>query len=119
LPWLDCYDIDSTLASLSAAIGTESAVLERVLCDYDSTRSGSGEDPEVRTPRDVLEQLGTTDSGVAERLAGAYCFHGTRVLDPETIRKCGLLPTTRIVEELWATLRQLVHDEINDQSSAG
>jgi hypothetical protein len=83
-------------------------VLERVLCEYDDGASDSSEAPEVRTQRGVLEQLGTTDSRVAERLAGAFYFHATRVLDQDSFRRRGIRPLGDMMEDIWATLRLLV-----------
>jgi hypothetical protein len=82
--------------------------LERALLDYNEERWASrSEDPHVRTPREVLEQLGTDVESVSERLAGAYCFHGTRVLDPQVFFQRGVAPRAEMLTEIWATLREL------------
>jgi hypothetical protein len=92
MAWLDCHDLDSTLASLADAIGTTASTLEQALRDYDDGRfAGAAEDPWQLMPREILQSLGTDVSLVVERLDGAYYFHGTRAIDPETFRRRGIL----------------------------
>jgi hypothetical protein len=119
MAWLDCRDLDSTLASLADAIGTTASTLEEELRNYDDSRfAGASEDPWLLMPREILQSLGTDVSTVVERLDGAYYFHGTRAIDPETFRRRGILPLDQMVDEVWSTLRALVRDEISNQDWA-
>jgi hypothetical protein len=95
--WLDCHDVGSALASLAAAIGTDQTKLEHTLLDYDEEPWASHfEAPEEQTPREVLGHLGSDVDSVAERLAGAYCLHGTRVLE-----RCDARAATRGAGGQW------------------
>jgi hypothetical protein len=51
---------------------------------------------------------------VRERFDGAY-FHGTRALDPESIRRRGLLPLDAMLDEIWATLRKFAGERTDDE----
>jgi hypothetical protein len=106
--WLDCHDVDSALTSLAAAIGASALELEQALLNYDDDRWAlrPNEAPEDQTPLDVLEHFGTDVDHITERLAGAYCFHGTRVLDPQVFFRRGILPLDAMLEEIWAALRE-------------
>jgi hypothetical protein len=116
VPWLDCHDLDSTLASLASASGTTPAELGRALRDHNETRfEEATEDPWQLMPREVLERVGTDVEMVAGSFDGAYYFHGTRAVDLEVFRRRGILPLAQMVDEIWATLRELVDDEISDE----
>ena len=118
--WLDCHDVDSALTSLAAAIGASALELEQALLNYDDDRWALRPDeaPEDQTPLDVLEHFGTDVDLVTSCLAGAYCFHGTRALEPRAFRTRGILPLDQMLDEIWATLRGLGRDGLNDQEWA-
>jgi hypothetical protein len=44
------------------------------------------------------------------RPAGAYYFHGTRVIDPDDFARRGILPLDQVLESIWSTLSGLVLD---------
>jgi hypothetical protein len=113
---LDCHDYHVALASLADAIGTTPSNLANALGEYDESRLESrDEDPWALMPRDVLEEFGADVDAVTGRFDGACYFHGTRALDPEAFKRRGILPLDQMVEELWATLRELAGEEITDQ----
>jgi hypothetical protein len=117
--FLDCYDLASTVRSLSDAIGTEPVELRRALEDFDeSCFVRATEDPWRLMPRELLLGLGGDVDGVVGRLEGAYYFHGTRAVDPDTFRLRGILPLDQMLEELWATLRELAADDTSDEEWA-
>jgi hypothetical protein len=119
MPWLDSHDLDSMLASLADAIGTTPGELERALRGYNERRfEEAREDPWELMPREVLERFGVDVETVAGRFDGAYYFHGTRAVDPDAFRWRGILPLDQMLEELWATLRELAGDEISDEDWA-
>lgn len=119
MPYLDCHDLDSTLASFAGAIGITPAELERALREHDEARfEEAAEDPWQLMPREALERFGVDVETVARRFSGAYYFHGTRAIDPEAFRRRGILPLDQMVDELWATLRDLADDEISDEDWA-
>jgi hypothetical protein len=116
LPRLDCYDIDSTVASLAQAIGASSAELKRALRKYDDVVfEEATDDPWRLMPREVLERFGADVHSVVERFDGAYYFHGTRAIDPESFRHGGILPLDQMLEELWLTLRELAGPKTSDE----
>lgn len=112
--WLDCHDVDSTLASLTAAARIDRSELEQALLTYDEGSFDSSEDPEACMPREVLEQCGSSLADTDERFRGAFYFHGTRAIDPSTFSTRGILPLNGMVEELWLMLRQFAA-ELSDR----
>jgi hypothetical protein len=108
VPWRDCRDLDSTVGSLADAIGTTSAELARALREHDEGRfEEAADDPWELMPREVVERFSADVATVAGRFDGAYYFHGTRAVDPVAFRRRGILPLDQMLEELWATLREL------------
>jgi hypothetical protein len=118
VPWLDCDDLDSTVASLANVIGVTSAELELALEEHEPRFEEAAEDPWQLMPCEVLERFGADVETVARRFDGAYYFHGTRAVDPEAFRRRGILPLDQMLEELWATLRELAADGISDEDWA-
>jgi hypothetical protein len=113
MPWLDCHDLDSTVDSLADVIGASSGEVERVLEEHDEARfDDTAEDPGLLMPRDVLGHFAADLDTVAGRFDGAYYFHGTRAVDPKAFSLRGILPLDQVLEELWATLRELARDEV-------
>jgi hypothetical protein len=115
---LDCYDVDSTLASFTATVGAGADEITSALIDYDESRFDGSEEPYKRMPREVLALFGTDPDTVSDLLAGAYYFHGTRAIDPESFRALGILPLDAVLEEIWATLRELAHECRDDAWAA-
>lgn len=66
-------------------------------------------------PREVLQRFGTDVEPVASSFDGAYYFHGTRAVEPEAFWRRGILPLDQMLEELWATLRELAGGDISDK----
>jgi hypothetical protein len=60
-------------------------------------------------PREVPEQFGTTVDDA--RFGGAYYFHGTRVRDPGSFLRQGILPLDQMVEQIWSMLYEFVCEE--------
>jgi len=113
--WLDCHDCEAALASLAEAIGTAASELAVALSDYDELRfENVAEDPWERMPREVLGRFRVGVEALADRFDSAYYFHGTRAIDPDGFRVRGILPLGQMVEELWATLRELAGDDVTD-----
>lgn len=56
-------------------------------------------------PRRVLERF----SSDVDRLQfdGTCYFHASRVLDPVSFRRRGILPFPAVIDEIWETLREL------------
>jgi hypothetical protein len=116
---LDCHDLGSALASLAAAIGTAPAQLERALRDHNEARfEEASEDPWHLMPREVLERFGVDVETVAGRINGAYYFHGTRAVEPDSFLRRGILPLDQMVDEVWPTLRALAGGDVSDEEWA-
>jgi hypothetical protein len=109
LNWLDCTSMTTTLTSIATVAGVETLQLQRAIDDFDESRfDDRSEDAYVRMPREVLSTLGCDLDSV--HIDGALYFHGTRVLDPEAIRREGLLPLDRMIEQIWEMLFGLTRD---------
>ncbi|MBB4661565.1 hypothetical protein [Conexibacter arvalis] len=100
---LDCFDSASTLASIGRAIGVEPDHLADAIHRYDSARLADY--PYEDVALSVLTDLGTDLSQA--RFDGACFFHGTRVVNPSTFRRRGLLPLDVMLDETWQVLRIL------------
>jgi hypothetical protein len=115
MPWLDCHDYEAALASLAEAIGATPSELGTALGEYEESRlENAAEDPWELMPREVLGRFHAGVETVADRFDGAYYFHGTRAIDPDAFRVRGILPLDQMVEELWATLRELAGNDVTD-----
>lgn len=114
---LDCHDVNSTMRTIAGALGFPASLLAEVIVGYDESRLNvQFGDPWELMPHEVLEQFGTQPSGV--RFERACYFHGTRMLDPDALRRHGILPLDEVVEEMWANLRKLASNEnIDDEWS--
>jgi hypothetical protein len=109
---LDCHDLETAIASLAHAIRVSPAELEQALRQYDGHRlTDYSEDPELRMPSEILATLGSALERV--ELSGAYYFHGTRAVRPESFRERGVLQLGAMLEEIWATLFRLVAGEVS------
>ena len=114
--WLDCRDVDSSVASLAGAIGITPAELEEALLEHDEFKFATPgeEDPRVAAPREFLALFDVDIEIVAEGFDGAVYFHGTRAFAPTVFHQRGILPLDQIVEELWTRLRGLAGDDVSD-----
>jgi len=107
---LDCKDVDTALASLAEGLAVDVEELRASLLAYDeSCLADSSEDPYVRLPRELLDGLGRGAETVS--FDSAFYFHGTRVTDPDSFYRDGILPLDDVIERLWAGLFELVRDE--------
>jgi hypothetical protein len=107
---LDCQDVETALASLAEALAVDVEELRASLRAYDESRfADSSEDPYARLPRVLLEGLGRDPDTVS--FDSAFYFHGTRVTDPESLYRDGILPLDDVIDRLWAALFELVRDE--------
>jgi hypothetical protein len=105
---LDCHDLDTALKCLAGLLETSVEELGAAVSGHDESRFDGTEDPFVRMPNDVAEVVGANLEAI--QLAGAYYFHGTRVVDPSAFKDRGILPLGALVESIWSTLGELVQD---------
>jgi len=107
---LDCQDDQTALASLAEALAVDVEELRASVLAYDESRfADSSEDPYVRLPRELLEGLGRDAETIS--LDSAFYFHGTRVPDPDSFYRDGILPLDDVIGRVWAALFELVRDE--------
>jgi hypothetical protein len=106
---LDCYDVETALASLAEALAVDVEELRAALLAYDEPRfTDYWDDPYARLPRELLEGLGRDAETVS--FDSTFYFHGTRVIDPKGFSREGILPLGDMIDRLWATLFDLVRD---------
>lgn len=100
---LDCRNSETALETLSAAVGVDTSRLQREIVSY--SQRAIEEDPAADFPRDVLAHVGADIASVA--FDGVWCFHGTRVFQPERLRSEGVLPLAKAIEQIWVDLQPL------------
>jgi hypothetical protein len=107
---LDCQDVETALASLADELAVGIDELRASLLAYDESRfADSSQDPYVRLPRELLEDLSRDVETVS--FDCAYYFHGTRAIDSDSFYRDGILPLDSMIDRLWAELFELVRDE--------
>jgi hypothetical protein len=105
---LDCHDLKTALATLESLLDIVVEELSEALVSHDESRFDGTEDPFKRMPNDVANALGANLE--LAHPAGAYYFHGTRVVDPDSFVRRGILPLGQMVDSIWSTLGDLVRD---------
>lgn len=113
---LDCGDVHSTAASLSAALGVSSRSLVRAIKSYDGPRLESGllESPFEMMPRQLLGEFGASMETTLRAFVGASYFHGTRSPNPRAFAVDGILPLGSVLDAIWSHLRGLAGRDISD-----
>jgi hypothetical protein len=96
---LDCFDVDTAVASLAAGAGVRPV---RV-CSVIDGMTGDLLHEERILVESVSKALGVD---LARRFTTVRYFHGTRTLRPESFWERGLLPAQEALEDLWRDLRE-------------
>ncbi len=107
---LDCETFDTTLRSVADAINRPTSTLLNLLRRFDPA-SVAGPDPLESTAPVLLRPLGLKLSDV--RFTAVYYFHGTRVADPESFLRDGILPLTGMLDRIWSALYELWADRMS------
>jgi hypothetical protein len=114
---LDCHDQQTTLATLSAAVGVAPRTLVAALRNFDdAVLENCEDDPAMVMPRKVLGSVGVDITSVP--LAGAHYFHGTRSTNPADFHRDGILPLNLVVERIWTTLHELLRGDCSSDEWA-
>jgi hypothetical protein len=110
--FLDCHDVDTAATSLAAILGVPVDRLLWSLRECDAISADARlEDPAVTRPQQVLRAL---ESNFTEAdPSGAYFFHGTRVIDPTSFTRVGLVPLDERLEQIWDDLYTLVKADLS------
>ncbi|MEY9894294.1 hypothetical protein ABIA31_007980 [Catenulispora sp. MAP5-51] len=114
--YLDCQDVDSTVRSLATASELPAHLLVEKMPSFEVDwveLAPADVDPLVVAPRDYFQLLGVDIGDL--RFEGTYYFHGTRVIDPDSFRRDGILPLGRMIDRLWETLYELIRDDVTEE----
>ncbi len=111
--YLDCQNLDTALASFAAACQRPVATVRDAMQAYTPDWSEAGPELTAAGPRAVFRLLDITSNDIA--FEGAYYFHGTRVFDPTTFRRDGILPLGQAIDRLWSSLYALVADTLTEE----
>jgi hypothetical protein len=114
MPWLDCTDEHSALASLAGVMAVPELTLLQAICEYDDAKfeEEAGVSPDVLMPREVFGQFGTTTEQVVSGFAGAHYFHGTRTSEPSSFWRSGILTLAEALDQTWEMLHGLTKPAI-------
>jgi hypothetical protein len=110
--------LETALVTLSRVVGVPTHDLAEALLSFDDATFADHpqEDASIVMPESVLAECGIRLASVG--LRDAHYFHGTRVRDPETFRKRGILPLGRIVDEIWEMMYDLVRTDCGEDEWA-
>ena len=115
--YLDCQNLDTALASFAAACNRSvDAVAEAIRSHPADWDEYEPQLEEAGLPQ-MLDHLGLAGTDVT--FDGAFYFHGTRVFDPGTFAREGILPLGQIIDRIWASLHVLVADTVSDRQWRG
>ncbi|MBI2811611.1 MAG: hypothetical protein HYX67_12410, partial [Candidatus Melainabacteria bacterium] len=110
---LDCSSIDSTISSLDTILGMNGEVIREVVNSFDCDAYSKLHPHDHRRLKEILPAL-LSDQGAIMHNPDVVCwFHGTRVLNPDTIRTLGLLSLHQRIEQIWEDLFQLAQTWVN------
>ncbi|MEV4845100.1 hypothetical protein AB0K20_18030 [Micromonospora matsumotoense] len=109
---LDCDTFDTALTSLASAIGVPAPALLQVLRGHDSGLRTGYDRVEHDAPM-LLHSFGVELRDL--RFDGAYYFHGSRVMQPTSFLRDGILPLDAMLDQIWASLYKLCAAEISPQ----
>jgi hypothetical protein len=103
---IDCRDAETALTTTAAALGIKPGVLLAAIRGYDRDWSAFRIDPIGEFAAGLSAKAGV-DVATAT-IDGAYYFHGTRLIDPESVRERGLISLANALEGVFGQLRELV-----------
>ena len=104
---IDCHTFDTTLASIAAVAEMEPRTLAAALEAFDT------DDWEAPTPGHFLWD--TIVRRPPRPIDGVYWFHLSRVMEPASFRRHGILPLDQMLESVWAMIFDLIGNEQSDR----
>lgn len=112
--YLDCQDVDSAMRSLETASRLPSDLLAETMRSFDVNWDLAETDPLKTAPHEFFQLLGVNIDDLRFGFEGTYYFHGTRVIDPDSFRRDGILPLGQMIDRLWESLYMLINDEVTE-----
>jgi hypothetical protein len=100
---LDCTSFDSTLVSLEAIIGLPSQSILDTIGALDCEQFSRDHPNDYRNLKEILVDLLCQRDAVPHVPAEIHWFHGTRVLQPDSLR-AGIRPLNEQIEQIWQDL---------------
>lgn len=110
---LDCQSVESTICSLAALIGLEGQTIREVIASFDCSTYSAIHPYDHRHLREILPQVLCKRGAQVQTPDIACWFHGTRVLNPDTIRTLGVLSLHQRIEQIWEDLFSLAQHWVN------
>jgi hypothetical protein len=109
---LDCSTAETAASSLATCASVPVTRLVEALRAVADEEIWDTEDPN-RAMKGLVEQhLGGTRFG---SFTTVRYFHGTRTIDPEHIRREGLLPLGQVIDRIWTTLRHVADGALDER----
>lgn len=113
---LDCSNIESTLSSLEAILGLNGQVIREVVNSFNCDAYSTAHPHDHRHLREIFPDL-LRERGATERSPDVVCwFHGTRVLNPDTISTLGLLSLHQRIDQIWEDLFRLAQIWVSQET---
>lgn len=111
LPLFDCSTFESAIESIARATAQELAYIAGRVESFDRTATFDPMlDPGVERPKALIQWI---DRGLTSELfGGAYYFHGSRVLAPESFFRRGIRPLPEMLDEIWAQLGEIASPDV-------
>ncbi len=100
---LDCASFDSTLASLEAIIGLPCQTILGTISALGCDQFSRDHPNDYRNLKEILVDVLSQRGGRLQVPEQIHWFHGTRVLQPDTLR-VGIYPLNQHIDRIWQDL---------------
>ena len=113
---LDCSNIDSTISSLETILHLNGQVIREFVSSFSCDAYSDAHPQDHRHLWDILPELLCDHGASTSNPDIVYWFHGTRVLDLDTIRNLGLKSLHEQIEQIWVDLFRLAQPWVSQET---
>lgn len=100
---MTCESLRAAVGSLAATFSASAEAIEDVVRSIGRPEIDRSDDPAAALPRLVAERVGREAAGVTK----IRYFHGTRVCEPDSFHRNGLLPLGARLDDIWSELTKV------------
>lgn len=100
---LNCKTFDLTLHSIETLVGLSRKIILETIKGFDCNQFSQEHADDSRKLKEILPELLSQRGATIQVPDQIYWFHGTRVLQPDSLR-AGLYPLDRQIDRIWDDL---------------